>query len=239
MRPDTPALADAITALAGHALAFGRIDRTACLHPDGITRESDTDHTVMLGWATPAIAARFFPGLDIGLVAQFALIHDAVEVFAGDTPTLRIDDNGRAAKAAREHAAAQRWHGEFAGSLPWMPVMIWRYEQQEEPEARFVRAADKILPKLVHVQNGCADLLAYGMTAGELETILGKQRGDIEAYAGEFGALMDLRDEMAARVVAVLREAEASRASPGIKKVPPLTWKSAKNASENERNLDA
>ena len=37
--------------------------------------------------------------------------------------------------------------------------MIWRYEQQEEPEARFVRALDKILPKFVHAHNGSADLL--------------------------------------------------------------------------------
>ncbi len=91
--------------------------------------------------------------------------------------------------------------------------MICRYERQVEPEARFVRAIDKILPKLVHVQNGCSDLARYGMTADELQATLDKQRDDIAAYAGEFGVLMDLRDETAARVVAVLqaREAEAIR----------------------------
>jgi 5'-deoxynucleotidase YfbR-like HD superfamily hydrolase len=200
--------ADAVTSLAGHALTFGRIDRTACLHPDGVTPESDSDHTVMLGWIAPAIADRYFPALDTGLVAQFALVHDAVEVFAGDTPTLRIDDGGRAAKACREKAAATRWRAEFRGVLSWMPHMIDRYERQEEPEARFVRAADKILPKLVHIQNGCSDLRAYGMAADELQVVLDKQRADIEVYAGEFGALMDLRAEVAARVVAQLRVAE-------------------------------
>lgn len=204
--PDT--LADAVTRLAGYALAFGRIDRTACLHPDGITRESDSDHTVMLGWIAPAFAGYCGPGLDPGLVAQFALVHDAVEVFAGDTQTLRIDDDGRKAKAAREKAAADRWRSEFLGVLPWMPQMIDRYEEQWEPEARFVRALDKILPKLVHVQNGCSDLAQFGMTADELQVTLDKQRDDIAAYAGEFGALMDLRDETAARIVAMLRARE-------------------------------
>ncbi len=212
-RPAASAIADAVISLAGYALAFDRIDRTACLHPDGITPESDSDHTVMLGWIAPAVADRYFPDLSASLVAEFALVHDAVEVFAGDTPTLRIDEAGRAAKAARERVAAGRWQAEFAGSLAWMPRMICRYERQVEPEARFVRAIDKILPKLVHVQNGCSDLARYGMTADELQATLDKQRDDIAAYAGEFGVLMDLRDETAARVVAVLqaREAEAIR----------------------------
>jgi len=199
-------LTDAVTALAGYALAFGRIDRTACLHPDAVTPESDSDHTVMLGWVAPALAGYCGPGLDPGLVAQFALVHDAVEVFAGDTPTLRIDDDGRAAKAARERAAADRWRAEFLGVLPWIPQMIDRYEQQLEPEARFVRAVDKIMPKLVHIQNGCADLRQYGMTAAELQVALDRQRDDIASYAGEFGVLMALRDEMAARVIARLAE---------------------------------
>lgn len=43
-------LADAVIALGEAALAFGRIDRTAVYHPDGMTPESDSDHTVMLGW---------------------------------------------------------------------------------------------------------------------------------------------------------------------------------------------
>lgn len=213
MSSDVKALADTATTLAGYALAFGRINRTACLHPDLVTPESDSDHTVMLGWVAPAFAARCFPALDAGLVAQFALVHDAVEVFAGDTQTLRINDDGRAAKAAREHAAAQQWHTEFAGALPWMPIMIWRYEQQEEPEARFVRALDKILPKFVHAHNGSADLLRFGMAADELEATLNRQHADMETYAAEFGALMDLHTEMAARVVSMLREQEARAAA--------------------------
>jgi putative hydrolases of HD superfamily len=74
-------LADSLVDLARLALAFGRVDRTAVYHPDQTTPESDTDHTVMLGWAACAIAATWFPQLDLGLVAQFALVHDAPEVY--------------------------------------------------------------------------------------------------------------------------------------------------------------
>ncbi len=124
MTTDVGGLAGMVTDLCRLALAFGRIDRTAVHHPDG-TPESDTDHTVMLGWVACSLAARF-PGLDIGLVAQFALAHDAPEVYAGDTPTLRIDATGRAAKADRERAATARLAVEFGMGWGELATMLAR-----------------------------------------------------------------------------------------------------------------
>jgi 5'-deoxynucleotidase YfbR-like HD superfamily hydrolase len=205
---DTADLADRALALAGYVLAFGRITRTSCEHPDG-TLESDTDHTVMLAWIAPALAALLYPELDAGLVAQFAVVHDAVEVFAGDTPTLRIDAAGLAAKAEREAAAVTRWQDLFGSSLPWLPAMIARYERQDEPESRFTRAADKVLPGLVHLLCGCRDLRRYGMTAVQAEQGAATSRERICSYAGEFTALIGLRDEIVRRILAVMREQEA------------------------------
>lgn len=139
-------LAEAALDLARLALRFGQIHRTAVYHPDGVTPESDTDHTVMLGWIACALAALCFPQLDIGLVAQFALVHDAPEVYAGDTPTLRIDDAGRVAKGERERAAVDRLVAEFGERLPWFPNAIRLYEEQRLPEARFVRAWTRCCP---------------------------------------------------------------------------------------------
>jgi putative hydrolase of HD superfamily len=201
---DIPALADTVTVLSGYALAFGRIDRTACWHPDG-RPESDTDHTVMLAWIAPALADLLYPDLDTNLVCTFASLHDAVEVFAGDTPTLRIDAAGRTAKAERERQAALRWWAEFQGSLPWIGEMICRYERQEEPEARFVRAADKCCPALTHMSNDCADIADFGLTAGEIEGNRTARRAEMAAYAGEFPAILDLRDELSRRLAAMLR----------------------------------
>ena len=127
------ALVDAVIELGRLALAFGRIDHTACYHPAGDMRESDSDHTVMLGWLAAALADRWFPWLDGGLVAQLALVHNMVEVYAGDTPTLRIDAAGRAAKAERERAAARRLAAEFGKTLPWVPATVLLFEEQREP----------------------------------------------------------------------------------------------------------
>jgi 5'-deoxynucleotidase YfbR-like HD superfamily hydrolase len=205
-------LADSLVDLARLALAFGRIDRTAVYHPDQATPESDTDHTVMLGWAACAIAATWFPRLDVGLVAQFALVHDAPEVYAGDTPTLRITADGRAAKAAREAAAVDRLTTEFAHRLPWFPTVIRTYEQQRLPEARFVRGVDKVLPKLVHLLDHCTGLVEQGMSRAELADVFARQREDMTGYVGEFGALMDVREELVRRV---LNRPELSAATVG------------------------
>lgn len=201
-------LADAVTDLGRLALAFAAINRTAVYWPDGHTPESDTDHTVMLGWVACSLAAKFFPGLDIGLVAQFALIHDAPEVYAGDTPTLRIDPAGRAVKAAREAAAVRRLAREFGDNLPWLPDVLMAYEEQRLPEARFVRGVDKLLPKVVHLLDGCAGLIDYGVGSAELTAVFDQQAADMARYVGEFRELMALRAELVGRTVRLRRKLE-------------------------------
>jgi putative hydrolase of HD superfamily len=167
-------------------------------HPDQATLETDTDHTVMLGWLAPSLAASF-PGLDVGLVAQFALVHDAPEVYAGDTPTLLITSAGQAAKEAREAAAVEQLATEFAW-LPWFPATVREYESQRAPEARFVRAVDKILPKVVNLLERCHSL--QEVPPDQLADAWARQREQISRYAGgEFPGLMDLYDEVVARVL--------------------------------------
>lgn len=197
----TPAVTDAVIYLAELALRFGKIDRTACYHPDKRTRESDSDHTVMLGWIGCALAARYFPELDRGLVAQFALIHDAPEVHAGDTQTLRISPEERAAKKDREAASVRQLIAEFGEHLPWFPVTILAYEEQELPEARYVRALDKSLPKIVHLLDGLAGLREFGITHSELSVLLATQFADVAGYAGEFQELLDIRQELSTRLL--------------------------------------
>lgn len=137
--------------LARIALAFGRVERVT-RHEDGARPETDTDHTVMLG----LVACELAPAhLDRAKLAAFALVHDLAEVYAGDTPTLVISPEALAAKRAREDAARARLADEL-GDGSWITEHLAIYEAQEEPEARFVRLLDKVLPKLTHAFNGCA-----------------------------------------------------------------------------------
>jgi putative hydrolase of HD superfamily len=88
-------------------LTFARVNRVT-LHEDGKTPESDTDHTVMVALCACSLAERLYPSLDIGKVAQFALIHDLVEVYAGDTNTFNITAKEREEKEKREHESFKR-----------------------------------------------------------------------------------------------------------------------------------
>lgn len=200
----TPRLADAVVSMAGVAMSFGMIDRTACYHPHGGPAESDTDHTVMLGWLACALARRLAPDLNIGLVAQLALAHDAVEAYAGDTQTLRISDDERHLKAEREHNAWLLMREAFGHDLPWLPDTIHHYESKASPEARFVWALDKTMPKLVHLLDNLRGLREFGMGREELAGFFARQRESIAVtIAGESWAseLLALHAELVRRVV--------------------------------------
>lgn len=75
------------------------------------------------------------------------------------------DAAGRAAKDARERAALDRLRAEF-GTDSWMVLTIEAYEAQVEPEARYIKLLDKVLPKLTHLANGCAAARALTDRAG-------------------------------------------------------------------------
>ena len=200
---DPERLADAVSGLAGLALDFAATDRTHVYLKDRRTPESDTDHTVMLAWVAGSLAALLYADeMDPFLVTTHAVWHDAVEVFAGDTPTLRITDAGRAAKAGREAAAEREWARRFSRSLPWAAWRVAAYEAQDSREARFVRAVDKMMPRLVHMFDRCTGLHEAGMTAGELARGLPETTARITGR-GEFPELEAVATVLAGRLAAV------------------------------------
>lgn len=201
---DAAGLYEPIKKLAELALRFSRVDRATRLL-DG-TPESDTDHTVMLGWIAPALAARCSDSLDVGLVAQFALVHDAPEVLAGDVPTLAISGTDRAVKEMREKRAAEALAVMFGATLPWLPGMVLRYEQREEPEARFVWALDKLIVKITNLFAGCHDITVQGVDAARWVEMVAEQRPKLEKHAGDFPGLLRVYDRLCAEVEARLRE---------------------------------
>ncbi|TAH33462.1 HD domain-containing protein [Candidatus Saccharibacteria bacterium] len=200
---NTSTTADDIIQLVQFSLQFGRVAR-ATLHEDGQRTESDAEHTVMLGLVACGIAEKRYPQLDIGLVSQFALVHDLVETYAGDTPTLKISASQKRDKSAREHAAMKRIEQEFGQNFPFIPRMIIRYEAQTEPEARFVRAVDKIIPKATHILNGAATLRAQGITAADVRKTYADQEADMRTYASDFPEILELRKELAERMLAAI-----------------------------------
>lgn len=199
----TTPTAQAVVRLGALSLRFGRVDRIT-RHEDGIHPESDTDHTVMLGLVACAFAAKYLT-LDVGLVAQYALVHDLVEAYVGDTPTLRLPTpEQRQAKADREAGAMLTMAEDFGMALPWVARTVARYERQDSPEAGYVRAMDKMLPKITHALNGGATILAQQMDQEELLARWAHQREELLTYPGASvwaPDLFDLRQELLALVL--------------------------------------
>jgi 5'-deoxynucleotidase YfbR-like HD superfamily hydrolase len=166
-------------------LRFARVDRVT-LHEDGITPESDTDHTVMLSVCACALAdALYKDKLDIGKVAQFAIVHDLVEAYAGDTDTFNISDAMRVDKERREHEAFEKIQKEFADVYPWIATTIQDYESLSTDEAQFVKMVDKVMTKLTHRINHGAHLKAEHKTKEETLRHYGNQADILEDKYGK------------------------------------------------------
>ena len=142
--------------LGGLALDFATIRRATKLK-DGVTPESDTDHTVMIGLLACALASESGERFDIGKVAIFALMHDLVETYAGDTDTFGgLTTDRKLDKEQRESRALERIKNEFDSTFPWISKTIEEYESLESPEARFIKTLDKTTPKVTRYFNNMA-----------------------------------------------------------------------------------
>jgi putative hydrolase of HD superfamily len=159
-----------IVELSQLCLQFARVNRVT-YHEDGKRFESDSDHTVMLGIVACAFAEQFEPNLDRGLIAQYALVHDFVEVYAGDTCTINATGEQFADKAEREAAALDKLRAQFSVIFPWLIATIESYDSLALPEARFIKTLDKVLPKITHALNKGAALIDHGVTFDAIDQI--------------------------------------------------------------------
>ena len=125
---------------------FYEIKRDATLPTEMHRQENDAEHSWSLALIACSLAAQIDPRLDIGKLCQFAIVHDLVEVYAGDTSVW--DKEGLKSKTARETAALKQLRKETA-SFPWIAGTIQSYEHKKLPEARFVWAVDKFLAVLM------------------------------------------------------------------------------------------
>lgn len=189
-----------VQGLAGIAeliFSFAQVKRVT-LYPDGETFESDTDHTVMLSVVACALASKLYKDrLDIGKVAQFAIVHDIVEAYAGDTDTFGITEEGKIAKDAREHEALTKLQDKFQTSYPWLPNTVIEYERLDTEEAKFVKVVDKLMSKLTHILNNGALFKKRNTTPEEMETNYIQLISTLEgSYGKNFPEMIELLHEL-------------------------------------------
>lgn len=117
--------------------------QTYVLHED--RHENDAEHSWHLAVLALVLSEYANEPVDLKTVLETVLIHDVVEIDAGDT--YAYDDAGNATKAAREQKAADRLFGLLPPEQGAHLRRLWEeFEARSTPEARFAAALDRIQP---------------------------------------------------------------------------------------------
>ncbi|MGB7380770.1 MAG: HD domain-containing protein [Rivularia sp. (in: cyanobacteria)] len=114
---------------------------------DGSRRENSGEHSWHLAMMTMILAEYATEGTDIFRAMKMSLIHDLVEIDAGDT--FCYDVRGNESKAERELEAATRIFGLLPEEQAKELRLLWdEFEARVTPTAKFAAALDRIQPFL-------------------------------------------------------------------------------------------
>jgi putative hydrolases of HD superfamily len=117
---------------------------------DNDRHENSAEHSWHLAVAAMVLAEHAKEPIDVSKVIRLVLVHDLVEIDAGDT--FIYDEAGNAGKAAREQKAADRLFGLLPEEQGQTFMVLWReFEDRQTPEAKFAFALDRLMPILHNV----------------------------------------------------------------------------------------
>jgi putative hydrolases of HD superfamily len=125
---------------------FSKIQRVPLLADTG-RRENDVEHSYGLALTAWFLASKIAPDLNQEKILKYALAHDIVELYAGDTFVFG-DTKAIKSKPKREKAALER----LANEWPDFTEMIdyaKNYIDKADEEAKFVYSIDKMLPVIM------------------------------------------------------------------------------------------
>lgn len=120
---------------------------------DGSRKENDAEHSWHLALMCALLAEYANERIDVAKTMLMVLIHDIVEIDAGDT--YAYDEQGNMDKREREVKAAGRLFHLLPEDQEEYFRDLWEeFEKAETPEARFALALDKIQPVLLNDASG-------------------------------------------------------------------------------------
>ncbi len=158
---------------------------------DNSRRENDAEHA----WHMAVMAYLFREyaneDIDMSKVILMCLIHDVVEIEAGDT--YAYDEEAKKSQREREEIAKKH----IFGMLPSdqgreLETLFDEFEAQETAEARFAKAMDNLQPVLLHEANGGGDWKEHGVTK---EQIMRRQEKTRHGSEELFEVIKDIIDK--------------------------------------------
>ena len=153
-------------------------------------QENDTEHSWHLAVMAVLLADQADEEIDVAKVVKMVLIHDIVEIDAGDTYC--YDAEGYKTKALREMAAAERIFGILPEEKGSELKALWEeFEACESAEARFAAALDRFQPLLLNLARQGRSWHEHGITSEKVYKRNEKVK-DISKSMGEYiYALLD------------------------------------------------
>ena len=112
-------------------------------------RENDAEHSWHLALMVMLLAEHADEPIDVGHAMQLVVVHDLVEVYAGDSPV--FDPEAVVGQQEREEAAAERLFALLPDDQARRVRALWdEFEAARTPEARFCKAMDRLEPMLLN-----------------------------------------------------------------------------------------
>lgn len=133
-----------------------------------LRRENDAEHSWHLASMVIVLAEYADQDIDIGKTLAMTVIHDLVEIYAGDTP-LYDDESSRAGQLDRERVAAARLFAILPDDQAAQLRDLWEeFERQQSPEARFAKAMDRLQPLLLNWMDRGGTWNTPGVTVSDI-----------------------------------------------------------------------
>jgi putative hydrolase of HD superfamily len=131
-------------------------------------QENSAEHSWHLALMALVLQGHAPAGTDISRVVAIVLLHDLVEIDAGDL-FLYAGEEAQARQEVAERAAADRIFALLPAPQAATFRALWdEFEERRTQEAKFARALDRLQPMLVNYQTGGGTWLAHGVTADQV-----------------------------------------------------------------------
>ena len=126
-------------------------------------RENDAEHAWHMAVMAYVLRDYANESVDVGKLLIMCLIHDIVEIEAGDT--YAYDEAGKKTQAEREAAARDKLFGMLpADQAAELAGLFDEFDEGKSPEARFANAMDNLQPLILNHSNGGKDWTDHQVT---------------------------------------------------------------------------
>ena len=134
---------------------------------DGSRLENSAEHSWHVALLAVLLRDAAPDGVDHARVLRMLLVHDLVEVDAGDTFCYDADAN--LGREDREQAAAARLFGILPAEQARELAALWEeFEAAESPDARFAAALDRFQPLLLNFHGGGGSWREHAITRAQV-----------------------------------------------------------------------